>query len=222
MWHNLGPQCCRIRPSHELTVNMAFSVLLWMLKVEAGSDGYLGPGNSHLFITFTGALGSFFANCWAALQSQCVPLVLAGLITDPLVTNICNNCESAICEILPHCICAKSPHPYWRSGTEGGGEREGVWGWRVGNESAHTIFLKNTSCLFLFLSCASIWFILCGGKHLCFKFNAKPDEKRKSLMTIHFEWQMLTKCLWIFTAFNFFCPVISWSACRTTDVPQTV
>lgn len=63
---------------------------VWIQKAGAGSSGYSETGNSHVFITSIGALGSIFVNCWADLQIQCMPSALTGLISHPLVTNIYN------------------------------------------------------------------------------------------------------------------------------------
>lgn len=107
-------QRCRTGPSCELTRNTAFSVLLWMQKAEAGSVGYLETSNPLIFFTFIGALGPIFANCWEVLPSQCVPSALTG----PSFGNQQLQCKLTICKMLPRSICAKSPHPYLRPGTE--------------------------------------------------------------------------------------------------------
>lgn len=53
-------QRCRTGPSCELTRNMAFSVLLWMQKAEAGSVGYLETSNPLIFFYFYWCFGFNF------------------------------------------------------------------------------------------------------------------------------------------------------------------
>lgn len=116
---SLEPQRCRIRPSHELTANVAF----FCLTLNAKGWGWLCWlfGNwqfsrIHYFYWCSGfnfcKLLSSFAKPMCAFSSRWLNHCSFG--------NQYLQHELAICETLRCYICAKSPHPYLRSGTEGG------------------------------------------------------------------------------------------------------
>lgn len=118
-WHSLGPQRCRIRPSQELTVNVAFFCLTLNAKGWGWPCWLFGSWQFLRICYFYWCCGFDFCKLPSSFAK---PMCAFGSrwLNHRSFGNRRLQHELAICKTLPCYICAKSPHPYLRSGTEGG------------------------------------------------------------------------------------------------------